>query len=564
MSQVAPVILYRILGNDLPPRYTPGQTLATLQFILEQEQELPGLEKRWLLNRIVDPRLQAELKRTIHSAGHRCDEIPFRAEEYRRTWTDPGAIPPQCHPWNPTFQELSPLEQARISDYIGRAKNLYLMNNNAARNRALELGFAEADWVLPWDGGCFLPAWAWPELQQAMQHPDQSYVCIPMHRLPASSPLPTASERDRLEPVEPQLGIARWAALRFDKQLRYGSGPKWQLLRRIGLPGPWQEGVGWLPWEVVDSRPAVDAGRWRQAGLVLRLSDGQQDARHQDEQALWSLRFAGIRRFTRQVDLEVSRECLRRHPYRCWSALRRAACAPEPLTLATSPSWQADLSAASPSWQAVPLGRLARLSLAMRRHRHHAELPAALRQELQQGLAVLQRWFLDPSTALKPEALGRLETMRPQQGMGPLVGIGALLDAFTALQQAGALGREAEQQLRLWARHLLDWLTDQPQGFLWQHRHTAALLWYHHVLLVLAAYLEAGMVHGQVIDNLPGLLACQLDRDRDPQVPRQAAEQRDRQQAWAALAESCTALGRDLHRLLQTAEPKRSGRRDDL
>lgn len=154
------------------PRHASGQTLANLEFNLSEEPELPGLEKRWLLNRIVCAEQEQKLRSAIEQAGHRCNAIPFRLEEYRLAWTDLGATPPDVHPWSPEFQSLSTLEQARIREYIGRAKNFYLMNNNGARNQALELGFADgATWVLPWDGGCFLPIWAWGDLRCAMEIP---------------------------------------------------------------------------------------------------------------------------------------------------------------------------------------------------------------------------------------------------------------------------------------------------------------------------------------------------------------------------------------------------------
>jgi hypothetical protein len=329
-------IIYRILGNDLPPRYSPGQTLSNLCFILEKEPELDGLEKRLLSNRIVDPLLQEELQRTIEAVGQRFDLIPFRAEEYRQVWSDLGATPPECHPWSPEFQHLSPLERARIREYIGRAKNLYLMNNNSARNLALELGFVDgADWVLPWDGGCFLQEWAWEEMVEAMRRPDLHYLCVPMHRLQDHTAMLTPEKCGHLAMVEPQRGFSREAAIWFDPTLRYGSGPKWQVLERIGVPGAWQERHGWLPWEDVDTSLAPDAGSWADEGLVLRLCGEAQDGRYVDEEALWRLRFASILRFTRQVDCLVTHEFLDPSRLRYWTQLNEglgnaAAARPRP------------------------------------------------------------------------------------------------------------------------------------------------------------------------------------------------------------------------------------------
>src|SRR5690606_32334685 len=37
-------VLYRIIGNDLPPRHKRGQAIANLRFILEHEPALAGCE----------------------------------------------------------------------------------------------------------------------------------------------------------------------------------------------------------------------------------------------------------------------------------------------------------------------------------------------------------------------------------------------------------------------------------------------------------------------------------------------------------------------------------------
>src|SRR5690606_6324998 len=47
-------VLYRIIGNDLYPRHKKGQSRENLQFILENEPQLDGCEKRWVVNRIID------------------------------------------------------------------------------------------------------------------------------------------------------------------------------------------------------------------------------------------------------------------------------------------------------------------------------------------------------------------------------------------------------------------------------------------------------------------------------------------------------------------------------
>lgn len=40
--QKSTIGIYRIIGNDLPPRHKQGQTLANIRFILENEQNFDG------------------------------------------------------------------------------------------------------------------------------------------------------------------------------------------------------------------------------------------------------------------------------------------------------------------------------------------------------------------------------------------------------------------------------------------------------------------------------------------------------------------------------------------
>lgn len=258
MSRDNPSILYRILGNDLPPLHAVGQTMACLRYILRHEPELPGLEKRWLLNRIVSPSVEAEFKSAILSAGQRVDVIPFRPEEYREVWTDIGETPEEWHPWNEAFASLSPMDQGRTVEYVARHKNRYLINSNGARNHAIQLGLADANWVFPWDGGCFLPLQVWQVLRPLTHIEGLSYIAVPMHRLRdndllARNPTVLSVQRD-----EPQLGFSRRAQLHFDPNLRYGAMDKAMLLRRIGLPSPWQQRQDGmlLPWESADQSPA--------------------------------------------------------------------------------------------------------------------------------------------------------------------------------------------------------------------------------------------------------------------------------------------------------------------
>ena len=477
-------VLYRILGNDLPPRYSPGQTLANLRFILENEPELPGLEKRWLLNRIVCPDTLAALQATIREAGQRFDVIPFEEDVYRQIWTDLGDTPPECHPWSEAYQQLPPLMQLRIGDYISRFKNQYLMNNNGARNRAIELGLADAEWALPWDGGCFLPEWSWDQMQVAMADTQCHYLCVPMHRLTHNNARPKAQERDDVSWDEPQIAFSVHSKLHFDENLRYGSMPKALLLRRIGLPGPWHQwDQGWLPWEQPQQDLAPDAGLVELTGLVLRLSGEKQDVRHSDRDSLWPLRFGGIFKFIRILDRRLMAEQLQRHQ----------TCRPDLEAVDAMRDAPAVLSVGKPAphaWLDLPCLTIYQLALSY--------CYSGDRISLQQVQALIKDWILDPDTALNPASL-------PLSSVSQMEGVVLLHYALLLLRQSGAFTAEQLNSLRTWWEHLLSWLLSGSEEFLREHPCEDLSASYHLVLLAVASELADASICCQVLDNLPAL-----------------------------------------------------------
>jgi hypothetical protein len=243
--------LVRVLGNDMPPLHSETQTLDNLRFLLEHEPALEGCTKHFILNRIADEDRFEELRRILEAAGHVPDVIPFDEDEY------------------------SALESAE-------ERSFYLTNNNSARNRALELGRARADVVLPFDGQIFVPLGGWAELRAAaLAHPDCPAFVVPMARLLDNAEA-LSSERVRREeergPSEPQLAFGRTFTDRFDESIPYGRGPKIDLLMRLGVAGPWDE---WRKpyWVQMRARPrSVLAGQARTAGWVYRLAAGNEAA----------------------------------------------------------------------------------------------------------------------------------------------------------------------------------------------------------------------------------------------------------------------------------------------
>jgi low affinity Fe/Cu permease len=277
-------VLYRIIGNDLVPRHKKGQSRENVQFILDHEPPLPQCEKRWIINRIVDPDEERQIISLLESRKQSYLRIAFEREEYRQIGWDWGALPKPDFLYAEAFDSLGPEQQDRLRTALYRLKNNYLMNNNGARNVALQDGLARAKWVLPWDGNCFVTSSAWEQITaDVTSRPHLKYFAVPMERMMDNELL----LRDDLKPdpvEEPQLIFRCDSTESFREAQPYGRRPKVELFWRLGIPGPWDR---WKddPWDLPRARKSPDAGAFGVAGWVARMFSGVKELETEDKVA---------------------------------------------------------------------------------------------------------------------------------------------------------------------------------------------------------------------------------------------------------------------------------------
>lgn len=292
------VVLYRILGNPLPPRHDSRNTLENLRFVLDNEEDLPGCEKRWILNGIVDDALSRACRQLIEQAGHACMTIPFDREPYRRSFLDGSGLPPLQ-----AGQALPPMQARLRHEWIYRHKSLAAINLNRARNAAIDAGRRDADWVLPLDGGTFFKSDDWQEFTEALrQAPDACYALIPMYRLEANEGFREMDASQYMQ--EPQIAFRRDAPDRFDERLRYGHRDKSELLARLQAPGPWHNWTA-AAWENETPLTAVAPGRFIEAGRLYRLQSGAETEVETKESVRHQARFRGVADFTAAIDADL-------------------------------------------------------------------------------------------------------------------------------------------------------------------------------------------------------------------------------------------------------------------
>lgn len=123
------IILYRIIGNDLPPRHKEGQTLSNLQFILDHEPAFPNTQKIFLLNRIIDPVNEATIIRLLDSYNMDYIRLPFVQSEYEKLDFQLEKFPDADFFHSDNYRRYAKVLKLRALDYTYHVKNLYAMNN---------------------------------------------------------------------------------------------------------------------------------------------------------------------------------------------------------------------------------------------------------------------------------------------------------------------------------------------------------------------------------------------------------------------------------------------------
>lgn len=267
--------LIRILGNDLPLRHAQDQTYNNLKFTLEHEKEFNDCLKLWVLNRIVDADKKQHLIDLLSEYGKRYIDIPYEVEAFAQTGYCFDDLPRDDYKLTHTYTALDERRKVIVDNAILRCKNNYIINNNGARNRALQEGVHNADWVFPWDGNCFVTEQAWASITSALrQRSDLQYHIVPMERLLNNQDV---LKRDHVPAPteEPQVVFRKDAVLRFDKWLMYGFKPKVELLKRLGVPGIWDKSNRLYPWSYTTKiRHGPYTHNYSWAGWVSRLFTG--------------------------------------------------------------------------------------------------------------------------------------------------------------------------------------------------------------------------------------------------------------------------------------------------
>ncbi|KAI1311596.1 hypothetical protein EDD11_003336 [Mortierella claussenii] len=314
------IVLYRILGNDLPPRHRPGQTLSNVRFILEHEPEFEKTRKLWVLNRIVDPHAEASIIQLLDHHGQEYIRVPFEEQEYLKQDFRLEDFPEPDFFSSDDYSTFSKVAKLRVLDYTYHDKNRYAMNNNGGRNIAIQHGKSKVDarWIFAFDGNSFLTKNAMNEIKQAIQASGDGvkYFVVPMARLVDNSQLLKGVDTRPNSKEEPQIIFRNDAEDVYNPDMRYGRRSKLELLWRLGALERGKISKPSVSWEPKERNPIPDKADFKTVGWVFRLFSGK---RSQEENTRQS---AAIRAYNRLlaiqdlidgIDERIGRKTFRSH-----------------------------------------------------------------------------------------------------------------------------------------------------------------------------------------------------------------------------------------------------------
>ncbi|KAF9112745.1 hypothetical protein BGX27_002880 [Mortierella sp. AM989] len=296
------IVLYRILGNDLPPRHRPGQTLSNVRFILEHEPEFEKTRKLWVLNRIVDQHAETAIIQLLEHHRQEFIRIPFEEQEYLKQDFRIEDFPEPDFFSSDDYSTFSKVAKLRVLDYTYHDKNKYAMNNNGGRNIAINHGKTQVDarWIFAFDGNSFLTENAMNEIKHAIQIYGDAvkYFVVPMARLVDNSQLLKGVDTRPNSKEEPQIIFRNDAADVYNPDMRYGRRSKLELLWRLGALERGKISKPSVSWEPKERDPIPDKADFKTVGWVFRLFSGK---RSQEENTRQS---AAIRAYNRLLAIQ--------------------------------------------------------------------------------------------------------------------------------------------------------------------------------------------------------------------------------------------------------------------
>ena len=205
----------RIVGNELPPRDTPGSKLESLEWVVKNCY-LRNVHNTWVLNHIIDADYRDKVLSIL--VGQDVTDLPFDRHEYAKKKSK----------WS---------------------KVRYAVNINAARNHGVKYSRAGSDFVVCLDQDCFFFPDEWERVvgRMAADGFSKKYYGVRSKRIHVNH-----MDHTKVVAGEAMVIFRSDADVLFDEAIPFGKNSKVALLRKLGydsefrVSGDLCENVGWV------------------------------------------------------------------------------------------------------------------------------------------------------------------------------------------------------------------------------------------------------------------------------------------------------------------------------
>ncbi len=265
----------RILGNDLNGMHGENQTYDNLKFTLQYEKLGKDTQVIYFLNRIIDLRKKKQLVDLLHRYRQKFIDIPF---DYRR--------------FNSMYSQLKnrklllEVENIKLNKWNYRLAskklkkfNLLLINNNGSRNYAFDYmkRLKRFKWIFILDSNSYFLEKDFENIKKNLDNLnlDLDVGYFPLIRVNNNKDV-LKKDLSNEPYYEGQLAFREYMNVEFNNDIPYGGAPKAELLRVLGIPGPWKDWLDNIRTYGIQDRKKIECV-WKIIPKMIRLSANSSD-----------------------------------------------------------------------------------------------------------------------------------------------------------------------------------------------------------------------------------------------------------------------------------------------
>lgn len=203
------------------------QSLKNLIYILENEKKFKNVKKIFIINKILNKKIEKKIINEIKKHGFIYYVIPFNYDKFLETFNE-----------DLKKEIKNDIVENKIKKFLKSIH--YIIDINNARNKGLEIGFLHSKTVLIFDGNSFFTEELYNDFKNKhKKFNDQKNIFVfPVHRLKNYEQIFKKEEHNFY--YEPQVGLENINS-KFDPDCFYTDFEKIEFLIRHGVDGYWNE-----------------------------------------------------------------------------------------------------------------------------------------------------------------------------------------------------------------------------------------------------------------------------------------------------------------------------------